>query len=807
MLKNYFITGIRNASRNKVYSFINIICLSVGMAICVLIWQFVSYEENYDNFHKNGRNLYRMETALYDGKKLVNYLSLLPRLVGPTMKDIFPEVAEYARLFSFGGGLVTYRDVHIRVPNMYMADASFLSMFSFPLVKGNPGTALKSPNEAVISESAAKKLFGDEDPIGNVIQHDRLVKLTYTVTGVFKDVPHNSHLQFDFLFSIHRLLESASLKDGWRHAGFFTYLLLHPQADPKTVVAKIPNFAEKYIGKYLEQYKLTPRYFLMPIHDIYLHSPDPGFNIKSRNIQILYFSSIIAIFILLIAWINYINLSTARSIERAKEVSMRKIAGATRPQLIKQFLLESGLFNAAGVILAILLVKIFTPVFNQVVDVPPSFSLLKKEFFWASLVLLSGAGIVLSGIYPAFVLSSFKPITGLTDKIYGRGSRNRLRKILVVFQLVISIVLITGTVTVYRQLRYMQNQDLGINTHQVILVRGPVTVSPHQSTFTLVYNFFNELMQYPMITSATIGDVPGRDYSSRAGVAREGGSKPIMVKRCWADYDFIDTYQIKLLAGRNFSREFLDTTSNVVILNQSAVKALEFESPEKAVNQFVNINQDDEDEAKLKIIGVIKNYHQKSLREPIQPVIFQLPPHYGSSFHVFRLKPGNIKETISFIKEKWEKAFPGNLFEYIFFDDFFNLQYKVESKFGEIFGSLSILAIFIACIGILGLFAHSTLQRTKEIGIRKVFGANVPGICFLLLKDLLKLLLVSVIIAFPIAYYVFSNLLQAYAYRIGIGLWFFVIPPLILLPVLLFTTVFHVGKAALQNPVKSLRYE
>jgi putative ABC transport system permease protein len=804
MFKNYFLIALRNVKRHKVYSFINIIGLAIGMAICILIWHFISYENSYDDFCENGKNLYRMELAIYKNGKLIGNNSKAPPALGPAVKANFPEVSEYARLYCYNSGVVTYKNVSARVEDLFLADGSFLNMLSIPLVEGNSETALAEPFSAVISESAAQKFFGDEDPMGKVIEFDRIGHWVYTITGVFKDIPHNSHLQFDFLFSLHYVLDLPHFKkEPWKSFNFFTYVLLHPNTNPKVLEDKIPKFLDKYVGEAASKYKVKGVYSLQPISMIYLHSPDPGFKIKHRPYMIIYFLSIISIFILIIAWINYVNLSTARSLGRAKEVGLRKVAGATRGQLIKQFLFESVFFNVMGAIVAILIVKITTPTFNQILGLPLHVSLLSKTLFWLVLVISLAIGGFLSGLCPAFILSSFKPITVLQGKLKNHRSGVGLRKGLVVFQLLISIFFVTGTLTVYKQVDFMRNQELGINTDKVMIVRAPVVVRKYKNIRNNIRTFFSELEQFPEIASLTKGRVPGRSYGSSTGICREGGSK-FMVNRIWMDYGFLKTFQIRLLAGRDFSPEITTDHTGAVILNETALKMLEFKSPGEAINQYI-IDQDGM--KKLKIIGIIKNYHQKCLRERIGPLILRISSHYGPSYYSFKLNTENFNEIISLIKKKWDKFLPGNPFEYTFLEDFYNLQYKIELKFGEIFRAFSLLAVFTACIGLFGLFAYATLQRTKEIGVRKVFGADVPTILGLLLKDLIKLLGISIFIAFPIAYFVFTKGLEFYAYRTGIGLWFFVIPLAIITPIIFITVAYHVVKAAMANPVDSLRYQ
>lgn len=804
MLKNYLLVALRIIKRHWGYSFINAVGLAIGMAVCLLVLQYISYEKSYENFHKKRENLYRVELAYYIDGSLHEYLANSTRSLGPALKEAFPEVVDYARLYENGEGVVRYEDFSAKVEYIFLADPTFLTMFSFPLVKGNPATALAEPFSAVISESAAKRIFGDEDPMGKRIKYDRIEYWDYIIKGVFKDVPGNSHLRFDFLFSIHHIDNSDYFRNGWNSHNFFTYVLLNPHADVKALEAKLPGFLDKFIGERCRRNNSREVYSFQPISNIYLYSPDPGYHVGHGSLETIDFLTGIAIFILIIAWANYITLSTARAMERSREVGLRKVVGATRLKLVKQFIFESVLLNLAGSIFAVILVRIFTPGFNQLMGIPLSASLMGDITFWLALLIILIGGVLISGLYPALVLSSFKPITVLKGLLKSNPSGINSRKVLVIFQLVISIVLLAGTFTVYRQIDFMRSQDLGINIDQVLLVKGPVVINRVENIWVKMFTFFKEVREYPTVVSTTMGGVPGRNYISSTDINREGNPTSFMVRRCWMDFGFLDTFQIKLLAGRNFSREFATDHREAVLLNEKAVKMLGFDSPENAVNQYI---MDDRGQTRLKIVGVVENYHQKSLKDDIEPVIFRYFIHYGSSFYSFKLNTVNIDETIAVIKDKWNKFLTGNPFDYIFLDDYFKRQYKAEFRFGQLFNILTILAIFIACIGLLGLAAYAALQKTREIAVRKVLGADVSSIIGLLTKDFIRWLIISSLIALPIAYYIFSKWLEEYAYRIEIGIWFFIVPVIIITSIVLITVIYHVVKAALQNPAESLRYE
>ncbi len=694
-----------------------------------------------------------------------------------------------------------YREVSFKENNIYFADPSFLSVFYFPMVIGDPATALNEPDAVVISESMARKHFGRDNPVGQVMHFKQgNGDNPKTVQGVFKDVPPNSHLQFSFLLS-YKVWEFDTSGD-WRNSSAYTYLLLHSRTSAEAFEKKLAVFVERYRGEYLKTENAKEEFFLQPLRDIHLYSDLTREMSENGSVKTIYFMVLIALFILFIAWFNYINLSTARAVERAKEVGVRKVVGASRGQLIGQFLLESFLLNAFACFMAITLVQISFPLFNQLLDqgLPPSLRL--GWSFWLAFGGLFTMGTLLSGLYPAFVLSSFKPVLAVKGKwINLRGTL--LRKGLVAIQFAASLLLMVGTFTVYQQLRFMQQKDLGLNVSQTLVVKSPLLVDYKQ--FAKQFDVFrNELLNYPVIRSFTMTDaVPGSGTYSDTGLKRVGSDEQNLTNfsLVWADFDFIKAFGIRLVAGRAFSQSF-STDPKAAIVNEKAIEAFGFANPQAALHQEISYGTD----FRYEIIGVVKNYHQKSLKEDYVPMIFLLNPRAGRHYSI-KLDTDHTAETLALVERIYQKAFPGNPFDYFFLDEFFNAQYRADRRFGKVFALFAGLAIFVACLGLFGLVTLATSQRTKEIGVRKVLGATIPDILWLLSGDFLKLVLWAALIAWPLAYWGIQTWLQKYAFRIEINPWMFLLPALLVFLIASLTVSFQTLKVARQNPVKALRYE
>jgi len=829
MIKSYFKIAYRNLVKNKIYSLVNILGLAIGIAACFFIFQYVYFESGYDKFNKNAKNIYRVPIS-YSGS-----FANLPTTacnhpgVGPAMKADFPEVVDYARVVPatifMAASAVTYNDPQGRSETfneekVYFADASFFNIFSFPLVSGNSSTVLKEANTAAISQTIAAKYFGKENPVGKTIY---LNGGPLKVTGIFKDVPENSHLKFDILLSFITLGNDINSVYGWTWPEFYNYVLLAPGTDPKKIEARFPAFIDKYIGKVMKELNFGCSFHLQALTDIHLRShygKEPEANGSEREV---WFLTIIGIFILVIAWINYINLSTARSLERAKEVGLRKVVGGVRFQLISQFIFESVLINFLALLAACVLVLTCIPLVKQFAGSAISSGFLsaglwQQYWFWFILVGVFIAGAVLVGAYPAFVLSSFRPVMVLKGKFNNSAKGISLRKALVSFQFILSILLIAGTIIVYKQLSFMRNTPLGYDKDQLLVIKAPAI---HDSTFDEKISYFRTtLLKNPLIHDIALSsDIPGKTITGRNTVrkASEDKTHNFITNEVEIDDNFLNTFQVNLVAGRNFLKNERTDLEGIVIkgntnlkgrvlVNEAVVRGLGYKSNEEALNKEV-VFAIGPGEAKAEIIGVLKNYHQRSLKEPYDPVLYYYPAWSNWTYFSLNVNTANLRENISSIQDAYKQVFSGNAFEYFFLSEYFDRQYKSDKYFGNVFGLFTILAIFVSCLGLLGLSSFVIKMRTKEIGIRKVLGASVQSILVLFSIDFIRLVLIASVIALPVIYFGANKWLSNYAFRIHPGWSVFVLPPLLLLVIALVTISIQSIKAALVNPVKSLRTE
>lgn len=818
MLKSYITIAFRNIFRNKVYSAINITGLAIGMAACFFIFLYVRFEKSYDRFHKNADRLYRIPMS-FNGSG--NGIATTHPAVGPAMKAEFPEVVEFARLakptiFSHTSTMwYTNEKGQKKIfneANFYIADASFLTMFSFPFIAGNPAKALEAPATIVISESTAKKYFGTSNALDKVLV---INEMPLKVTGVFKDVPPNSHLKFDMLISFTTAGEKWGYTE-WGWPEFYNYVMLAPGADPKKVEARLPAFTQKHLAAKMKEFNFKAKLFIQPVTDIHLRSTFNGEPEPTGSEKTVYFLSILGILTLVIAWINYINLSTAKSMERAREVGLRKVAGATRAQVIAQFIFESFLVNCFALLISILLILAFAPLFDQITGKKISAGFLSSGLlgmwkFWLIALLIFIAGAIQVGIYPAILLSVFKPALVLKGKFLRSNNGIMVRRILVSGQFVLSILLIAGTIIVYRQLSFMRNQQLGYNINQIAVVKAPAVFD---STFNAKANGFKTaLQQNPNIKNiAPSTEIPGKNITARNTVRRinqekaEGFASDLIA----IDHDFVPTYQMQLAAGDNFpdqpSGNIYATLKTKALVNEEMVKILGYSSNKEILHQnilfvswFGDIN--------CEVTGVLKNHHQRSLKDPIRPMLyFQNDTHIWAYFSV-SMNTKSAGKTLDFIKAQYDKFFPGNAFESFFLDEYFNSQYQEDEQFGDIFVLFTVLAIIIACLGLIGLSTFAIKLRTKEIGIRKVLGATVQGIVYLFFRDFIKLVCIAAVIAVPVVYFAASKWLSNFAFHIQIGWLVFILAPALLITLAFVTVSIQSVRAALSNPVKALRTE
>lgn len=743
--------------------------------------------------------------------------------VGPAIKSEFPEVAEYARLYNMGyknNVVITYKDakpvpIALKQHHFLYADAAFLPMMNYKMVKGNAATALDAPLTAVISEDHARIYFRNEDPVGKTLlmQDDDANYELVTVTGVFNNLPASTHLKFDILFSYKTLYtrgENAILRydKSWGRKDMYTFIKLQAGTNPENLEAKLPALVNKYKPG-LKQSQEKNVLHLQPLKDIHLQSNLAEEAASNGSDRIVLFMAIIGIFVLIIAWINYINLSTARALERAKEVGIRKVMGAPKKQLVAQFLAEAALVNLFSVILSWVLVIISLTWFNTLSGLSLSSDYLVQPWFLLLILLLWLGGTFLSGLYPALVLSSFKPVVVLKGKMKHNLHGIVLRKGLVVVQFMASIVLIAGTIFVYRQLDFMMTRDLGINIDQVLIVQRPGIADTNREKFNADIDVFrNELKKNPSIESISASmTVPGKQREFKSTVKRFGSNTndSALVRINTMDDEFIDVYKMKLLAGRKFSRHRVSDEDSAVILTESASRILGFKNPGDAIGKILHVPVFDDD-AKPIIVGVVNDYHQLSLKKTLDAGLF-LSSMYNGEYYSVRVKANNLSQIVDYVRSSWTKAFPGNPFDYFFLDDYFNRQYSNERKFGKLFTTFAVLAIVIGCVGLFGLSSYMAGQRRKEISIRKVLGASVTNISTLLSKDILKLILISIVSATPISWFVMDKWLQDFAYRVDMEWWVFVVAGGMALLIAMVTVSYQAVKAALVNPVRNLRGE
>lgn len=822
MIRNLLLTSLRSLLKNKFFSSLNILGLAIGMAVFLLIAQYVHFETSYESFIPNADNIYRVKLDLYTNNELV--LSTAENFpgVGPALKSELPEVVSYARLYNLGykNNLVITNEearpapVAFKHRKFLYADSSFLPMMGYEMVYGNAQLALAEPNTAVISDRYAEMYFGSENPLGKFLSmqdddgNNELVK----VTGVFKDLPENTHLKFDVLFSYRTLFNRyggseravARFDQSWQRNDMYTFIQLREGTSAAFIESKLPKIiATNSPGLAAKNQQVTMG--LQPIRTIHLNSnlaEEPELNGSGR---IVMFIGIIGIFVLLIAWINYINLSTAKAMERAKEVGVRKVMGAQKGQLINQFMTEAALVNLISVTLAIGMVALVLPYFNALSGLSLTASFLFEMWFVGLIACLWLAGIILSGFYPALVLSSFKPVTVLKGKLKNSIRGILLRKSLVVFQFTASMVLIAGTFIVYNQLNFMMRQDLGLNIDQVLVLERPgVIPKDMDALFSAVDVFRSELTANPAIEKVSMSlTVPGKQREYKSVINKYGASddQQVSVRVNTMDYDFIDVFKMKLLAGRPFSDQYPNDKDTSVIITESASRLLGYNTPQEAVGQTINV-----DGGSQIVVGVVNDYHQVSLKRSLDPTLFFCTRYFGD-FYSMRIQTSDLKGTLNHVKASWDKAFPGNPFDYFFLDDFFNRQYQNERTFGKLFTAFASLAVIVGCLGLFGLSAYTATQRTKEIGIRKVLGSSESGVFALLAKEYLKVIGISVVLAVPVIYWIMNGWLQNFPYQTSISVWIFLMAGSIVFLVSLVTVSFQTMRAARTNPVDALRHE
>lgn len=818
MFRNFIKIALRNFTKRKTYAIINVSGLAIGITCCLLIFEYVAYERGYDKFHENADRIFRVQDEEYQNGRLVVPCAAAMPGVAPAMKREFPEVEDAFRLrkveFLLGND---QRNVKFRESTVYYADASILNILHLPLSEGNAKTALSSPGKVILSEKIAKKYFGDENPLGKTLTiHNSSKPRPLEVTGIFKDYPDNSHLKLNVLVSYQtysQIIGTYGKPDdvletsfGW--TDFYTYILLAKGTDSKRVAAKLPAFIDRHYNNLPENKSQGERYSLslMPLKDIHLYSHYTEEAEANGDGQSVNFLFMIAFFIIGIAWINYINLATAHSLERAREVGVRKVLGAMRGELIRQFMLESLMLNVLALLIAIVISVSINSLFAQLTGRPlPSLFYLPDNYKNYLIVLLI-LGTFLSGIYPALVLSRYQPVAVLKGVFKNAAGGRWLRKGLIVGQFTASILLIAGTMIVYKQLRYMQNQKLGVDINQTLVLKGAGD-GMNDSSYKVVYSAFKaDILQLSGIKNiSSSSGIMGNEilWSTSWQRLRGENKQAVNLFHLGVDDDFIGSYGLRLLAGEAFSKSSVSNRKKV-ILNESAVRAFGIASAKAAIGELISGGQNNMDS--MEVAGVIADYHNEGLQKSIQPLVL-FPNRRTNNFFSIKIQGNSAAPTVASIKKVWDSHFQADPFEYFFLDEFFNRQYEENQRFGVVFALFAIFAIAIACFGLLGLSSYNVLQRTKEIGVRKVLGASVKSLIFTLSKDFLALVAIAFIIATPITALVMRSWLEGFAYRIGLSWWIFAIAGMIALFIALLTVGFQALKVAVANPIKSLRIE
>ncbi|MCB0839637.1 MAG: ABC transporter permease [Bacteroidetes bacterium] len=804
MFRNYITIAFRNLLRNKVNTSINLIGLALGISCCLLITLFVQDELQYDQYHEHKDVIYRVSNIMRMGTNQDHY-ALTGMAVGPGLTEAYPEIDTFVRFrFSSNRVSVKYQDRLFNERLIYMVDPNVFDLFSYTLIKGNKKTALSKPGVVVLTQSLATKYFGDQDPIGKVIE---LNNNDFEVTGVMEDLPSNSDLPVNALTSMLDLSEQArqTFMWDWGRLGFYTFLKTKQPINPDDFKEKLEQFSQERVIPFWRENSIDGEmhYELTPLPELHFRT-DMSYDTPKGNQSYLYIFSMVALFILLIACINYINLSVAQSTRRSTEVGIRKASGAERSHLISQFMGESMILALTALALAIIVVEVSLPVFNNLAGKSFSFTaLFHPEILMAMLGIVIVVGIV-AGSYPAFYLSSFNPVDVLKGTLRLSG-KNWLRKSLVVVQFTISVIMIIATLIVYEQMDYLKNRDLGFNKDQVMVVEVPGDTSIFRRFSQVKY----ELLTHPGVKDvATTGrSVPGEGSGSLLFRTEQanGDLKENHYNVVSVDEKFMEVMNINLLEGRNFERSRTTDPQQAFMVNRAFVKAMGWENPVgkrmqwglMANNQAANDGH---------VVGVFEDYHYTSLHNEIDPLVWIYNPNSPGRM-LIDLKGGDIRASVSFVEEKWKTFDPGHPMEYFFLDAFFDSQYQQEEKMMQIFGYFSILTILIACMGLFGVASFVTQQRTKEVGIRKTLGAENSQIVYLLSRDFAVLVIIAILIAAPVSWFGMSNWLSDFAYPTDMPVYAFGLAGMVSFAIALLTTGYHSLKAARSNPVHSLRHE
>lgn len=805
MLRNYMKVVVRNIIRHKGYSFINILGLAVGMACCIVIMLYVQDEFSYDRYPETPDRIYRIVTNIYSSERGEISTARTPPPWGPVLAKDLPEVENYVRMKTPQvSWMVSYRPGNKKFyeKGWYFADETVFDFFNLKMIQGNPETALKEPSTVVLTESTARKYFGSDDPIGKVLRIDN--SFDFTITGIIEDIPQNSHFQCQLLASFATFLTvetgyGLNYGNDMRQAfpDLYTYVRLQEGHTVEGFEQKLAGFIDKYHGEFLNRFNVDMKASLQPLTDIHLRSNREAEIQANSDIAYIYIFSAVALSVLIIACINFMNLATARSAGRAREVGVRKVVGAYRTQLMMQFMGESVFMAILSLIMAIGLVYLLLPLFNALSGKFLALAFTDTGFLlgMAGIVVLVG---IIAGSYPALFLSSFHPAAVLKGSSKaGTSSGSTLRKVLVTVQFVISIVFIVGTGVVSDQMTYMQNRNLGFDKEQVVVMS---LGDPNQRSIYLRYK--NLILQSPAVLAVAGLQSPPGGLLGTIGFIPEGAEEgeTMLMDFFGVDHDFIDVLKIELAEGRTFSRDFSTDSTQAFLLNEAAVRQIGWDEP---IGKEVRFGP--QAPFAPKVIGVVKDFHVKSLHTEIEPLVIAIVTN--PVYLAIRIAPGDFGNTLAFLEQEWGTVYPNDPFQYSFLDEDFDNLYQTENLRGQVFSIFSVLTIFIACLGLLGLASFTAEQRTKEIGIRKVMGASVLNITMLLTKDFVKLVVAASIIALPIAYIVMNDWLQNFAYSAGLSPWTFILAALAAVVITVITVSYQAISAALTNPADALQYE
>ena len=804
MFRIYLKQSIRNLLLNQAYFITNLLGLIIGITAFTLIVLWIQAERSYDSFHNNADDIYRVDYLLYEEEVLEQHSASGSKAIGKEMKKAFPEVLEYTRFYRTES-LVRYGDDPndiIKEKDLLYAQSSFFKLFSFPLLEGAADSTLLAPGHAVLTEECARKYFGDENPMGKVLKIDGATD--YVVTGVLKSIPENSHFSFDILLSYENLVQQnrRNWDDSWWGEDVYTYVLLAPGTDVDALQAKLPQIPEAFLGDFMKRAFFLMEFRLMRLTDIHLHSSisnELEVNGNYRNVNSL---GIIALIVLLIAFINYLNLATSRAVERAHEVGIRKVAGAFKKDLILQFLTESASLNLMALIISFSGVLLLLPFFSQVMQSPLQTDLLTLALLFLILLV---SGTLFTGFLSAIYSAQFSPSLVLKGKIpSGSGWIIRLKNILVVFQFTVSCILIIGTITIYRQVNFMRHHDLGFKMEGLIVLEGPRirNADSYASYLSGMESFKEDLRSVAMVSQLTSSSsVPGTEIKASVvlGIPVEGRNTEKKIEMYYVDNHFFDTYGMSLIAGDNFAPTMREDSVNIII-NEAALPYFGFEDADSTIGEILRGGR-----WVVHIKGIVRDFNQQIMKEEPGPIGFYNQP--VNQYYTVKAEMTDISSLLSELERIWVSHYPGNPFHYFFLDDFYNEQYRAETRFSGLFLSSSLLAIILACLGLFGLSAYSIIRRTKEIGIRKANGAGARSVMILLNRGFVIRVALALVIASPIAWFVMNKWLQNYATKVELSWWIFALAGIIALIIALLTVSWQSWRAANLNPAEALRDE